>query len=147
MEWSQRFWDQLQVIGSYHDLLGFPDDVEVKNLPGDVRGASSIPVLGRSPGGGNGTPLQYSCLENSMERGAWRAIVHGVPKCWTWLSDWTYPPPPHTHHQKDCGSWLLDRSKKALQAFLCISRFKEKPGWPFLPDELLPASWFHLKLA
>ena len=144
MEWSQRFWDQLQVIGSYYDLLGFPDGVEVKNLPGDVRDASSIPVLGRSLGGGNGTPLQYSCLENSMERGAWRAIVHGVPKCWTWLNDWTYhpPPPPHTHTPSKRLWQLSDRSKKTLQAFLCISRFKEKPGWPFLP-----ASWFHLKLA
>ena len=65
------------------------------------------------------------------------------------MTEWLNIPPAstHTHHQKDCGSWLLDRSKKALQAFLCISRFKEKPGWPFLPDELLPASWFHLKLA
>ena len=47
----------------------------------------SIPGLGRSLGGGNGNPLQYSCLKNSMDRGAWRAIVHGVAKSWTWLSD------------------------------------------------------------
>ena len=39
-----------------------------------------IPGLGRSPGKGNGIPLQYSCLENSMDRGAWKATVHGVPK-------------------------------------------------------------------
>ena len=44
----------------------------------DVRDPGSIPGLGRSPGGGNGTPLQYSCLENPMDRGAWRATVHGV---------------------------------------------------------------------
>ena len=42
-----------------------------------------IPELGRSPGKGNGNPLQYSCLENSMDRGAWRAAVHGVSKSWT----------------------------------------------------------------
>ena len=45
---------------------------------GDVRDASSIPGLGRSPGGGHGNPLQYSCLENPMGRGAWRATVHGI---------------------------------------------------------------------
>ena len=52
----------------------------VKNLPanaGDVRDESSIPGLGRSPGEGNGNPLQYSCVENPMDRGAWRAIVTG----------------------------------------------------------------------
>ena len=42
-----------------------------------------IPGLGRFPGGGNGYPLQYSCLESPMNRGAWRAIVHGVAKSWT----------------------------------------------------------------
>ena len=55
----------------------------VKNLAGnagDTRDEASIPGLGRSPGGGHGNPLQYSCLENSMDRGAWQAIVHGVAK-------------------------------------------------------------------
>ena len=49
---------------------------------GDV---GSIPGLGRSPGGGHGNPLQYSCLENSTDRGAWRATVHRVAKSWTRL--------------------------------------------------------------
>ena len=56
----------------------------VKNLPanaGDARDTDSIPELGRSPGGGNGNPLQYSCLGNPMDRGAWGvATVHGVAK-------------------------------------------------------------------
>ena len=55
----------------------------VKNLPanaGDVRDTSSIPGLGRSPGGGNGNPLQYSCLGNPIDRGAWQATVHSVAK-------------------------------------------------------------------
>ena len=55
----------------------------VKNLPAMQIGGSnpdSIPGLGRSPGEGNGNPLQYSCLENSMDRGAWQATVHGVAK-------------------------------------------------------------------
>ena len=49
----------------------------------------SIPGLGRSPGEGNGNPLQYSCLENPMDGGAWWATVHGVTKSWTRLSDFT----------------------------------------------------------
>ena len=53
---------------------------------GDVGDVGSIPGSGRSPGEGNGNPLQYSCLENSMDRGAWWATVHGVTKSWTWLS-------------------------------------------------------------
>ena len=50
----------------------------------------SIPGLGRSPGEGNGNSLQYSCLENSMDRGAWKATVHGVAKSWTQLSTCTH---------------------------------------------------------
>ena len=50
----------------------------VKNLPVVEGNWGLISGLGRSPGEGNGNPLQYSCLENSMNRGAWRAIVHGV---------------------------------------------------------------------
>ena len=50
----------------------------VKNLPANAREADSIPGSGRSPGEGNGNPLQYSCLENPMDRGTWRATVHGV---------------------------------------------------------------------
>ena len=58
----------------------------VKNLTanaGDIRDEGSIPGLGRSSGGGNGNPLQYSCLENSMDRGAWWAIVHRVANSWS----------------------------------------------------------------
>ena len=62
----------------------------VKNPPanaGDTRDVSLIPESGRSPGGGNGNPLQYSRLENPTDRGAWQAVVHGVTKSWTWLSN------------------------------------------------------------
>ena len=52
----------------------------VKNLSADAEDASSIPGLGTSSGVGNSKPLQYSCLENPMDRGAWRATVHGVTK-------------------------------------------------------------------
>ena len=59
----------------------------VKNLPAVQENPSSIPAPGRCPGGGNGNPLQYSCLETSMDREAWRATVHGVAKSRTRLSD------------------------------------------------------------
>ena len=58
----------------------------VKNLPAnarDVKDSGSIPGLGRSPRGGNGNPLQYSCVGNPMDRGAWRVTVHGVTKSHT----------------------------------------------------------------
>ena len=61
----------------------------IKNLPanaGDIRDAGLIPESGRSPGGGHGNPLQYSCLENSMDRGAQRATVHRVTQSQTQLS-------------------------------------------------------------
>ena len=62
----------------------------VKNLPanpGEARDTSLIPGSGRSPGVENGNPLQYCCLENSMDRGAWQATVYGVAKSKTQLSD------------------------------------------------------------
>ena len=58
----------------------------VKNTPanaGDIKDAGLITGLGRSPGEGHSNPFQYSCLENSTDGGAWRAIVHGVAKSWT----------------------------------------------------------------
>ena len=62
----------------------------VKNLTtnaGDTRDMGLIPGSGKSPGVGNGTQLQYSCLENVMDRGVWQAIAHGVPKGQTQLSN------------------------------------------------------------
>ena len=58
----------------------------VKNLPA-MQDLGSIPELGRSPGKGSVNPLQYSCLENSVDRGAWQAIGHEVAKSWTRLSN------------------------------------------------------------
>ena len=59
----------------------------VKNLLANTGDPSLIPGSGGSPGEGNGNPLQYSCLGNPMERGAWRATVHGGRKSPTWLSN------------------------------------------------------------
>ena len=71
--------------------MGFPSASVVNNLPanaGDSGDEGLIPALGRSPEVGNGKPLQYSCLENSMDRVAWWAAVYGVTKSWTRLSNW-----------------------------------------------------------
>ena len=65
-----------------------PGGSVVKNPPTSAGDVASIPGLGRSLGAGNGNPPQYSCLENPMERGAWWAMVRGVTKSRTWLSDW-----------------------------------------------------------
>ena len=68
-------------------MWGFPGGTVVKNPPANAGDVGLIPGSGRSPGGGNGNPLQYSCLENPMERGAWRATVYGVAKSQTQLSN------------------------------------------------------------
>ena len=54
---------------------------------GDTGDASSIPGSGKSPGEENGNPLQYSCLKNPTDRGAWQGSVYGVTKSWTWMSN------------------------------------------------------------
>ena len=59
----------------------------LKNLPANAEDTSLISGPGRSPGERNGNTLQYSCLENPMDRGAWQATVHGATKSWTQLSD------------------------------------------------------------
>ena len=60
------------------ELWGFPGGSGVKNLPASEGDMDSTPGSGRSTGGGHGNPLQYSCLENSMDGGAWQATVHRV---------------------------------------------------------------------
>ena len=67
-------------LGKSPLLLGFPGGSDGKEPAQNAGDPGSIPGLGRSPGGGNGSPLQYSCLENPMDGGAWRATVHGDAK-------------------------------------------------------------------
>ena len=67
--------------------LGLPGGSEVKASVWNAGDRGSIPGLGRSPGKGNGNPLQYSCLENPMDREAWWVIVHGAAKSQARLSD------------------------------------------------------------
>ena len=70
--------------------MGFPGGFVVKNLPAsECRRHVFDSCPGRSPGEGNGNPVQYSCLQSSMDRGAWWTAIHGVAKCRIQSSDWT----------------------------------------------------------
>ena len=74
-------------LNNQHLLLRVSQVVHlVKNPPADARDTDWIPGLGRSSGGSNINPLQYSCSEYPMDRGAWQVIVQGVTKSWTWLT-------------------------------------------------------------
>ena len=66
--------------------MGFPGGSDGKESPGNAGDLGLIPGLGKSPGEGNGYPVLYSCMENSMDRGAWRVKVHGVIKSQTRLN-------------------------------------------------------------
>ena len=73
----------IYVCVSIYVCGGFPGSSVVKNLPANAGDPGSIPGSGRSPGGGQGNLLQYSCLENSMDRGVWWATVRRVTQSWT----------------------------------------------------------------
>ena len=86
VKWLPDQTDNLAYYPGLQETGCFPSGSLAKNPPanaGDARDVGSIPGSGRSPGVGNGNPLQYSCLENSMDRGAWQATVHVVAKNWT----------------------------------------------------------------
>ena len=86
---------QTRLSNTQYEVRAFPGDSVVKESACQCRrcrrhrDTGSIPGLGRSPGEGNGNPLQYSCLENSMDKEAWRATDYGVAKSQTWLSTHT----------------------------------------------------------
>ena len=90
----------------------------VKHPPanaGDIRDAGSIPGLGRATGGGHGNSLQYSCLENPMARGAWQAMVHGVAKSQTWMSDWAQ------HVAQVCATALIQAKVLAVLSTIALA--------------------------
>ena len=99
----------------YESFSGASDGWDSAYNVGDL---GLVPGLGRSPGEGHGNPLQYSCLENSMDRWAWQATVHGVTKSWIWLSNW------HTHtHTHTQYMHLHKKTLKMLkQKVLKVSR-------------------------
>ena len=93
--------------------MGFPGGSEVKASAWNAGDPGSIPGSGRSPGEGNGNPLQHSCLENPMEGGAWSATLHGVAKNRTRLSDFT-----SVHFMYGCESWTIKKSEsQRIDAF------------------------------
>ena len=98
----------------------------VKNPPanaGKVRNLGSIPGSERSPGRGNGNPLQYSCLENPMDRGAWRAMVHRVAESWTCLKQLSALTHTHKSSPFPKGKPIFP---KRMPAFLGLL------SWPWL---------------
>ena len=104
--------------------MGFPDGPEVKSSAWNEGDPGSIPGWGRSPGEGSGNPLQYSCLENPMEGGAWQATVHGVAKSQTQLSDFTF-----TEFKE---KYIFEQDELFCCAIIS-SGFKEKKSFcPFL---------------
>ena len=102
----QLFWRSIWQFISLTLKMGFQAALVVKNLPanaGDRRYTGSIPGSERSPGGGDGNPLQYSCLDNPTDRGAWRATVHEVAKSRTWLKRLSM----HAHTRKHAlNEWM-----------------------------------------
>ena len=100
------WWNSIQIfcllkLGGFSFYWGcFPRSLVVENLSASAGDTGLIPGLGRSSGVGNGNLLQSSCLEDSMDRGAWWATVHGVAKSQTRLNNWahgTVEPIPHHH--------------------------------------------------
>ena len=90
-------------INKDFNVMGFHCGSDGKESACNTRDPGLIPGLGRFPTEGNGNPLQYSCLENSIDRGAWWAIVHGVTKSRTRLSDYTFN---YTFNKDtDTGKW------------------------------------------
>ena len=81
---------EYELLTTYYLNMRLPWWLKFKVSACNEGDLGSIPGSGRSPGEGNGNPLQYSCLENPMDGGAWRATVHRVEKSWTRLSDFTF---------------------------------------------------------
>ena len=79
--------DITEIYCTAQGTMGFSGGSDSKEFACNAQDLASIPGLGRSPGGGHGNPLKYSCLESPTDRGAWQAMVHGVAKNPTQLSD------------------------------------------------------------
>ena len=102
--------------------IGFWSGSVVKTLPanaGDTRAIGSIPGLGKSKGR-NGILFRYSCLENPMDRGVWRVIVHGVAESTTWLSNWAHT---HIHTRTHVTPWIQTVQGIILfeELWVCVS--------------------------
>ena len=133
--WAEFLWDtcilrRVHFSIRFSTLLGFPSGSVVKNLPakaGDTRDVRSIPGSGRSYGGGNGNPLQYSCLENPMDRGAWQVMVHGVAKSQT--RDTTKRLSVHTPYYCPPSALEVGSSKCVLKQWTAGRRPDSQTSW------------------
>ena len=106
--------------------MGFPGGRVVKNLPA-MQQTGSVPGSRRSPGGGNGNPLQYSCLDQLMDRGAWQATVPGVAKSRMWLS-------MHRQHIDIFSKWICMCSTGSSNATSPKSHSSPSSHNPFLSN-------------
>ena len=102
----QEYWSGLPLTNAMYMVTWWLNGKESAYNAGDTGDAILIPGSGRSSGGGNGNPLQYSCLENPMSRKAWWATAHGVENSWTWLSTHT-----HTHTFDNFPGMLSSKMK------------------------------------
>ena len=106
------------VLG-YRWLTGFPSDSDCKESTCNAGDLGSIPVLGRSPGGGHDNPLQYSCLGNPMDRGAWQTTVPRVAKSQTRLSDYALSP--------STVLWYFKANSKGTQPIIYVYSILNSP--------------------
>ena len=117
-------------------MMGFLGGTSGKESACNAGNPGSIPGLGRSPGGAHGNPFQYSCLENPMDRGAWRATVHRVTKSWTWLKWlsmawlttiaiklWT------DYQEKMCGALLLHHVQRFVTLWTVACQVPPSTGF------------------
>ena len=117
------YWPALKLI-QLIGISGLPQWFNDKESTYSAGDPGLITGSARSPGGGNGNPLRYSCLENSMERGAWWVTVHGVAKSWTRLSDSAQ----HIGWQK--GSW--EENANGLKQRCLFNQRRNSPQFTFI---------------
>ena len=127
--WTQQVW--LFLFYEYQGSEGV-SRVVVNIPPANAGDLGSITGAGRSPGVGKGNPLQYSCLGNPMNRGAWQATVHGATKNQTWLRDWAHT---HTHTHTQCSErfkiahvHMVNTSKSGLEPLTIVPKSLYKPS-------------------
>ena len=122
--------EPLTYAGASQWLSGKGSDYDT----GDKRDTGSIPGLGRLPGEGNGNPLQYSWLGNTLDRGAWQVTVHGVTKSWTWLSTYSL-----NHHTCLASAEHVSTEPSHILG-LCVM-LGHKHGFYLLPEFQVGGSW------
>ena len=115
-------------------MVGFPGGSDGKASACNARDLGSIPGSARSPGEGNGNPIQHSCLENPMDGGAWKAAVHGVAKSRTRLSDFTF-----TFMVYSLCAYVQFSTVSLLCLTLCDPMDCSRPGFPDHYQLLAPA--------